>query len=57
MKQIIQDLKSGKTILDEIIESQRNETLTEYIYETGNQKTYTGLVNSLEPITKGLFSP
>lgn len=32
--------------VDEIIESQRNETLTEYVYGTGNQKTYSGLVNS-----------
>lgn len=30
----------------DIFESQRNLTLTESIFETGNQKTYTGLVDS-----------
>lgn len=36
----------GKT--KDIYESQSNYGLTENVYETGNQKTYTGLVNSDE---------
>lgn len=32
--------------VDSIINSQRNDSLTDSIYTTGNQKTYTGLVDS-----------
>lgn len=31
-----------------IFKSQRNTSLTDYVYETGNQKTYVGLINSGE---------
>ena len=33
---------------NEIFNSQRNLTLTENVYETGNQKTYSGLVDTAE---------
>lgn len=33
---------------EEIIKSQRNMGLTDYVYETGNQKTYSGLIDTDE---------
>lgn len=42
--------------IDEIIESQRNETLAERVFETGNQLTYSGCINDDSEKTGGTMT-